>query len=389
VARIYSGGGAAASVQEVARRWSSPVEVGRGVWKTGPESLEFALEVSGGLRYRAGRLRSPERVYFDLEPAVISADTPHLYLMAAGPVERVRISQFAAGVVRVVFDLKEDLSYQVLPDGTAFRVRLFDAEGGAAVALAPVAVPVAVPPPKSRFLVVVDPGHGGRDPGATGRRGTREKDVTLDIARRVKKELEAGGGIEVLLTRERDRHVPLARRTRIANEAEADLFVSIHVNAARNRRLNGVETWFLNATTNREWQEVADRENAIARVDAGRFSDLDLILNDLSRAYKYEESMALAHRLQEAALRRIRRNVGPTHDHGVKWAKFQVLVGARMPAALLEVGFISNARDEKRLRSAAFREELARAISEGIREYLAPIRLAASRRARTSLPKAN
>ena len=126
----------------------------------------------------------------------------------------------------------------------------------------------------------------------------------------------------------------------IANRLNADLFISIHANAASNRKLNGIETWFLNATTNMEWQEVADRENAIARLDPDSVTDLDMILNDLSRSFKNSESMTLAHLLQNSMVRNVKDGYGRVHDHGVKWAKFQVLIGARMPAALVEVGFI-------------------------------------------------
>jgi len=156
----------------------------------------------------------------------------------------------------------------------------------------------------------------------------------------------------------------------------ADLFISIHANAAPNRGLNGIETWFLNATTNKEWQEVADRENAIARLDMDNLTDLDIILNDLSRSFKNSESMNLAHLLQNSMVSNIKEGYGSVHDHGVKWAKFQVLLGAKMPAALVEVGFISNSVDEKRMKSPNYRRLIARAVSSAIRDYFGSSKVA-------------
>jgi N-acetylmuramoyl-L-alanine amidase len=214
--------------------------------------------------------------------------------------------------------------------------------------------------------VVVDAGHGGKDTGAIGPRGVREKDLTLAIARRVGARLKSLG-FEVVMTRKGDAFVSLDERTRIANEAHADLFVSIHCNAARRRKLEGVETWTLNVSSNRYAARLAAFENA----EADRtVSDLRLILADLATKANASDARDLAQSVQSSLVRTLRSRVGPVRDHGVKQALFYVLLGTRMPSILVETGFISNPAEETRLKSARFQEGTAEAIARGVKEYV-------------------
>ncbi|GAC1559096.1 MAG: hypothetical protein NVS2B9_20870 [Myxococcales bacterium] len=214
--------------------------------------------------------------------------------------------------------------------------------------------------------MVIDPGHGGRDAGAIGPHGLREKDVALSIARKLASRLRAQG-LEVVLTRDRDVFVPLDDRTRIANEARADLFVSIHCNAARKRKLSGVETWTLNVASNRYAARLAAFENA---ADERTVSDLRLILADLATKANASDARELASSVQTSLVRNLRSRVGSVRDNGVKQALFYVLLGTHMPSILVETAFLSNPEEEKRLRSARYQDGTAEAIARGVRDFL-------------------
>jgi len=204
--------------------------------------------------------------------------------------------------------------------------------------------------------VVVDPGHGGRDTGALGPRGTREKDVALAIAKALAVKLRALG-FAVVLTRQDDRTLTLDERTRIANDAHADLFLSIHCNAARRRKLSGIETWTLNVASNRYAARLAAFENTDADRSA---SDLRLILADLATRANADDSRDIAQSVQSALIRALRLRGEKVTDHGIKHALFYVLLGARMPAILAE---------ENRLRSRDRQRAAAEAIAAGVREF--------------------
>ena len=214
--------------------------------------------------------------------------------------------------------------------------------------------------------VVVDAGHGGKDTGAIGPHGVREKDMTLAIARKVATRLKALG-FQVVMTRNKDVFVPLDDRTRIANEAHADLFVSVHCNAARRRKLEGVETWTLNVSSDRYAARLAAFENA----EADRtVSDLRLILADLATKANAGDARDLAQSVQSSLVRTLRNRVGKVRDHGVKQALFYVLLGTHMPSILVETGFISNPSEEARLKSSRFQEGTAEAIARGVKDFV-------------------
>ncbi len=214
--------------------------------------------------------------------------------------------------------------------------------------------------------VVIDPGHGGKDTGAIGPHGVREKDVALAIARKVAAKVR-GLGLAVVLTRADDSFVSLEERTRIANQAKADLFVSIHCNAARQRGLAGVETWTLNVGSDRYSARLAEFENA----DADRnLSDLRLILADLATKANAGDARELAQAVQSSLVRGLAQRVGKVRDHGVKQALFYVLLGAHMPSILVETAFISNPSEEARLKSARYQDGAAEGIARGVREFV-------------------
>jgi N-acetylmuramoyl-L-alanine amidase len=219
--------------------------------------------------------------------------------------------------------------------------------------------------------VVLDPGHGGKDPGATCR-GLVEKDLTLDIARRAAPKVAKVLGAEVLLTRSKDVFLPLEERTAFANTHEADLFVSIHINAAPQNGLSGIETYFLNLATDEASMRVAARENATTRRS---ISDLQVILNDLMLNSKINESNRLARALHKEMLEETRKGCS-VQDLKVRQAPFYVLIGANMPAVLTEVGFITNQREAQRLADPAYRDKLAEGIAQGLQNYVRQLKIA-------------
>jgi N-acetylmuramoyl-L-alanine amidase len=214
--------------------------------------------------------------------------------------------------------------------------------------------------------VVIDPGHGGENVGAQGPGGTLEKDVALSIGRRLRAELVNARGLQVFLTRETDREVELDERTAIANNYKADLFVSIHANASRARGAKGSEVYFLS------YQASDDESRRIAQLEgmaeplggAAPGSDLALILWDMAQAEHLEESSALASRIQEELA-----VVTGSEGRGVKQAPFRVLVGAAMPAVLVEVAFISNPEEEQLLASDAYQAKIAASLARGIERF--------------------
>jgi N-acetylmuramoyl-L-alanine amidase len=214
---------------------------------------------------------------------------------------------------------------------------------------------------------VIDPGHGGDETGAKGPGGTLEKDVTLVLARKLRTAIMNGLGYQVFLTRDRDDEVPLDERTATANNYKADLFLSIHTNASRSHGANGSEVYFLSYQASDEAsRRVAMTEGAALPVGtpAAAGSDLALILWDMAQAEHLEESSALASRLQEELAA-----VTGSETRGIKQAPFRVLVGAAMPAALVEVAFISNPEEEKLLASESFQNKVVGAILKGISRF--------------------
>ncbi len=223
--------------------------------------------------------------------------------------------------------------------------------------------------------IIIDPGHGGKDPGAMAF-GLKEKDIVLKVARNTAAILHGQYGYEVILTRDRDIFLPLEERTAIANTKKGDLFVSIHVNAHPQRSASGQETFFLNLATNTEAMRVAARENATS---THNISELQDILADLMKNSKIQESSRLARYVQNNLVQGLEKENYRVRDLGVKQAPFYVLIGAEMPAVLAEISFITNPEEAKLLRSERYLKDVARQIAAGIAAYVEHHRTAALR----------
>jgi N-acetylmuramoyl-L-alanine amidase len=220
--------------------------------------------------------------------------------------------------------------------------------------------------------IVIDAGHGAHDPGAIGVGGLQEKDVTLDIALRVRTVLQAGG-YETVLTRDRDVYLPLEERTALANTARGDLFLSVHCNASDAGNLNGVETYFLNLASSRRAMATAARENSMA---VANMSDLQDLLKEIYNS-KMDESSRFADAVQRSLHATLHRKYREVKDLGVKQAPFYVLIGAQMPSVLAEVSFINHAVEGRRLADPAYRQLVAQAIADGVRRYVRTVKTAA------------
>ena len=217
---------------------------------------------------------------------------------------------------------------------------------------------------------MLDAGHGGHDTGAVGPSGVREKDVTLAIAKKVREKLVAAlPDLEVVMTRDGDKFVELTERTKMANDAGADLFISIHANANPSRKVRGVETYYLNITHDRYSIRLAARENA-AHGDESSISDLQYILADLAMKSNVDDSIRLGRQVQSSVVGSLRSQYSDVQDLGLKHALFAVLIGARMPAILIETSFVSNRTEEKRLRTGRYQEALAQGIVRGVRKFM-------------------
>ncbi len=226
---------------------------------------------------------------------------------------------------------------------------------------------VVFPVSKRIRKVVVDAGHGGNDPGAIGRTGLREKDVNLDIAKRLATLLQSEG-VNVVMTRSTDRFIPLGTRVQITNNSKADLFISIHSNANRTRSLNGFETYCVTSGLNDAKRAISTARNANLNLEkasfASRSTDLKAILWDMIYAYDRAESIQLA--------KDICTSVGSNMDIrviGVKDARYEVLRGSRIPAVLIETGFVSNSKEEQMLKNGYYRQKIAESIMDGIVDY--------------------
>ena len=220
--------------------------------------------------------------------------------------------------------------------------------------------------------IVIDPGHGGRDPGAIGQ-GTSEAAITLDIALRLEKLLAKEPGVEVVLTRRTDEFVALAERPAIANRERADLFVSIHVNANRDRSVHGVETYLLNFASTPDAAAVAARENASSSLTMSHLNDL---VKQIALGNKLQESHDLAGHVQTALVKKLRPANLPVHDLGVKQAPFVVLVGASMPSVLVEVANLTHAQEGRLIATGAYRQKIAESLFDGLRRYLRTLKRA-------------
>jgi N-acetylmuramoyl-L-alanine amidase len=215
--------------------------------------------------------------------------------------------------------------------------------------------------------IVIDPGHGGHDTGTIGPEGLMEKDLVLDVSLRLGRLLEARLGADVVYTRDDDTFIPLETRTAIANEKQADLFVSIHANSSPDPEARGVETYYLNFTSNPDALEVAARENAVSEKSIHELQDL---VKKITLKEKIEESRELASDVQSSLYQGLASKNSSLHNRGVKKAPFVVLIGANMPSILAEISFVSNPIDEKRLQTPEYRQKIAESLYKGVAKYV-------------------
>jgi N-acetylmuramoyl-L-alanine amidase len=215
--------------------------------------------------------------------------------------------------------------------------------------------------------IVIDPGHGGHDTGTIGPNGLEEKDLVLDVGRRLGKLLQARLGADVVYTRKDDTFIPLETRTSIANQEQADLFVSIHANSSRDPDARGVETYYLNFTSSAEALDVAARENAASDKSVYELQDL---VKKIALKEKIEESREFATNVQRALHSGLAAKSPGIRDRGVKKAPFIVLIGANMPSILAEISFVSNPGDERKLQTPDYRQRIAESLYRGISKYV-------------------
>jgi len=328
-----------------------------------PDYTRVVISMTDSPSYTKNRLANPDRLYFDIKNSRVKKELQQTFTVGNDMLKTVRASQFNENTVRVVLDLDKMTNYKVLTmeDPMRLVIDIYGQKQAASV----------------RKRIVLDPGHGGHDPGAVGSNNLYEKDVVLDIALKLKKILAHDPNYEVFLTRETDVFIPLEKRTAIANSRKADLFVSIHANASPRRDAKGIETYLLNWTNDEEALKVAARENAISLKQMKKMNEgrdvLDIMLSDLKRDNKRDESIKLANFIQKNMIGSLNKNYDHIVDHGVKQALFYVLFGAQMPSVLVEVSFISNPLEEKLLAKDGYRGELAQSIASGINTYMTAV----------------
>ena len=371
--------------------------------------LTLALTRETAYRYQILDQKRPsgepvKRLYIDLDNTRTDSKTATEHRFAKGPVSRVRAGYFTPETVRVVLELESLGHYDIRSEANPFRIIL---DIGADKAAPPVQTAEATPPKKdvparevkapatppplpatpssnlrpsasakknagnlieqfglSVRTVLIDPGHGGKDPGAHGLNGLTEKDVNLRFGRILGEALQKKG-FNVLYTRTTDTFIPLETRTEMANSKGVDLFVSVHCNAHGAAGSSGLETYSLNLANSRDAVRVAARENAASQK---KISDLQAILTDLMLSAKTVESKELAGYVQKRAIGGI-RGAYATRDRGPHEAPFFVLIGANMPAVLVELGYITNPEDAKHLASDAYMHALAQGMVEGVVAY--------------------
>ena len=360
------------------RHWSSP------------DSSTVVLDLENQVQYEPHRLTAPDRIYFDLQNTQLAADLTNKAIdIGDAFISRIRMAQPVAGMTRVVLEIKPNTNFSVSLESNPYRlivevtkvgttpkgaVNLFPDTGTEKTKLA-----ITIPPPTKedmqlkarvpKMRIVVDAGHGGWDLGTVGRRGLLEKDLVLEIGARLGKLLESRLGAEVIYTRQDDTYIPLDERAEIANQAQADLFVSVHANYSDLISARGVETYYTNSFSAPGSKGSATKD-ADAHSVAGSLQNA--VLPTLSAADLHER-IELSRRLAASVQRSLYGTLSVQNpglrDRGIKEAGFVVLTESAMPGILAEVSFVSSPTDEQKLRSDGYREQIAEALYRGIARY--------------------
>jgi N-acetylmuramoyl-L-alanine amidase len=475
-----AGAQSAPAAQPVAavKRAKLPLVTSIRQWAT-PDYTRVAIDLEDEVKYEAGRVSGPDRIFFDLHDAKLAPELigKSFEVNGDGLLKKVRVAQFSLTMTRVVLEVDSLAEYSAFLLPNPYRL-IIDIHGKQQVPVsvakseepakptvgtktdigatkkestyissgqpvpasksddptkelaesnapitrelaknnptdvrattAPTSAPTvevvaprstkkgkkgkgkeadeasAVPPPKEadplsggdRSLIralglkigriVVDAGHGGHDTGTIGPNGLLEKDLVLDVATRLGKLLEQKLGAEVVYTRDDDTFIPLETRTAIANKHEADLFISVHANSSRDPKARGVETYYLNFTSDSEALDVAARENAVSEKSVFELSDL---VKKIALKEKIEESREFASDVQGALFSGLALKNAGLRNRGVKKAPFVVLIGANMPSILAEISFVSNPQDERRLKTPEYRQKIAESLFKGVNKY--------------------
>ncbi|NTV50547.1 MAG: N-acetylmuramoyl-L-alanine amidase [Geobacteraceae bacterium] len=364
-------------------------------WST-PDYTRISLELDRDVTWEAHELGKgtpdrPGRVYIDLKRTRMGKNVKDITI-GDGLLKGARVAQYKAEVVRVVLDTENIKDYKVFPLSDPARL-VIDVRGERQTEISRLEPVVSAMPerivvpkleeqqsvtekkvkhPKKAAIskirrIVVDPGHGGHDPGAVGPSGIQEKDVVLAIGLKLRDLFKEELGVDVVMTRSTDVFIPLEERTAIANKVGADLFLSVHANAALNRSAAGIETYYLNLAKTEKVAQLAAKENGTS---LEKVSVLQAILFDLMANYKLNDSAHLADEVQKALYKKIRTRHADVKNLGVKQGPFYVLVGASMPSILVETAFLSNANEESRLKDPVYLDMSAEGILDGVRSYI-------------------
>ncbi len=362
-------------------------------FKSSDDYTRVVLELDGRVKYRYKILQPnkkvgrPHRLYIDLQGSRLGHDVTAATEVSDGILRSIRTSQYTKDTTRVVLDFLSMQEYKVFPLNNPYRI-VIDVyapdDKATATATATKVTPRKTssqskyrPPRGSKSqagdlleqlgltvkTIMIDPGHGGKDPGATAN-GVREKDINLRFAKILGEKLKAKG-FKIYYTRTTDVFIRLEQRTAMANVKKADLFISIHCNAARSKKAHGLETYSLNLAKSKNAVRIAARENA---VDPRSISDLQFILTDLMVNSKIKESRDLAKDVQTSTLNQVRRK-WQLKNKGTREAPFYVLMGAKMPSILVELGYLTNKTESKRLKTNTYLDYLARGIVDGVITY--------------------
>ncbi|MEE8463188.1 MAG: N-acetylmuramoyl-L-alanine amidase [Gammaproteobacteria bacterium] len=352
-----------------------------------PDNTRVVLDLDRSAAHDLMILESPNRVVIDIAGGALNKDRVMLPA-AQGFVANIRTGRQKDGSLRVVLDVSEKVRPKsfLLKPNEQYGYRLV-IDLVAAKEQAPVRQFRASNLPGRDVVIAIDAGHGGEDPGALGRRGTREKDVVLQIARRLAKKVEQQPGMRAFMVRDGDYFLPLARRMEMAREQRADLFISIHADSFRNRKARGASVYVLSekGASDEAARRLAERENASDLIGGVSLADKDdvlaSVLLDLSQSYAISASMNVA----DSVLKQLGA-VGSVHKPKILQANFLVLKSPDIPSILVETAFISNPQEEKKLRDRAHQDQLAGAILNGLAVYLQANPPAGTLLARGDLP---
>ncbi len=350
------------------------------LWRSG-DKLRLVFDLSGPVQYKTFSLTSPDRLIIDLSGAGLSGDFSQLALKNSG-ITSIRSGHFGQSDTRIVLDLVEPMQLNsfVLPpqEGQGHRLVLdltnaTRAPRQIAAEPAPLVAPVDKAHPKRDIIVVVDPGHGGKDPGAIGSKGQREKDVVLSIAQLLAKRLKREKGFDVKLVRNDDFFVPLRKRVDIARQHKADMFISVHADAAPRLTASGASVYALSegGATSATARFMAQRENGADLLGATtllNLKDKDPMLAGVILDMSMNATIASSLQLGSSVLGSL-QNITSLHQKRVEQAGFAVLKSPDVPSILVETGFISNPRDAQRLVTARHQQAVADGLFEGLKRY--------------------